>query len=617
MVRFKSTIFKYVHQPFNFLSHFTPASMKLLFTFLSVLTLFVGTYAQSITHGPVVGGVTPTSARIYVRTTEATPIEIELSTDTAFTTVITVNASTIAANDSSCIADIAGLQAYTEYYYRVKINGTVDSLKGHFRTFPTPGQRDRYDWVVLSCQEYGTYNTFDAIMQHQPLLTLHTGDWTYPDYQIPGDERLDWDDIKLSYRRRYNEPKMPQLLRSTVMDYVTDNHDGAYGHYNNSYPTASFDSATNTVTNNVVFEPIPPQAYQNIMDAYDTYFPGYEVEVPGFGMYHSYTFGNAEVFFVDVRHCGTGLDSTFRFNTSTNLWEMQPGGSILGQQQMDWLKQGLATSTADWKFIVSGVMFNRKFRKVLEVAMALQQIQVSIGGQAGTGFRLAHSLAWNWAGYANEQDAFLAYLSDNGIKDVIVLSGHVHTNVMDDGTNAGLPELNTGPVASTGPELTYYIDSFMQMLGYGSAIDSLWNGGGHGVENNNYKSGFGKIEIYGNDSVVLRTIDEDNFVVSSMVIPHSSKVTSVPTYEPEPECVIGNIFPNPAGTFFNLQLCDSYEPRAADKAFLIDISGKVTHITLSQNKLSKIDVSQLPVGNYLFVYDYGQSVVTTPVSVVR
>lgn len=575
--------------------------------------------AQFITHGPVVGGVTPTSARMYVRTTTAMPIEIELSTDSNFTTVVTVNSATIAANDSSSITDITGLQAYTTYYYRIKGNNITDSIQGHFKTFPNPGEKGQYDWVVLSCQEYGTYNTFDAIMQHRPQLVLHTGDWTYPDYQIPGDERLNWDDIKLSYRRRYNEPKMPQVLRSSVTDYVTDNHDGAYGHFNGSSPIVTFDSATNTVINNVVFDPIPTQAYDNIMEAYDTYFPGYPVEVPGFGMYHNYTFGNAEVFFVDVRHCGNGLDSTFTYDSTTGTWafDPKPGQTLLGQQQMDWLKQGLANSTADWKFIVSGVMFNRQFRKVIELGVALQQLQLSIGGTTGTGMVLAHSLAWNWAGYPREQDDFLAYLATNNIKDVIVLSGHVHTNVMDNGLNAGLPELNTGPVASYGPELTYYIDSFMRILGYGAASDSLWNGGGHGVNNLNFKSGFGKVEIYGNDSVVMRTIDEDNITVSSMLIPHSSKVTSAPTWEATPECVVNKVFPNPTGASFKVELCSSYTPKPTDRGYLIDINGKMTTVALNVSKQIHVDVSKLPVGQYLFVYDFGYSIYTTPVNVVR
>ncbi len=584
-----------------------------------LLWLVVPAKAQFVTHGPVVGGATASSARMYVRTTTAMPIEIELSTDSLFSTVISVLDTTVAANDSSCIADIGNLQAYTTYYYRIKGNGTTDTIQGHFKTFPQPGVRGQYDWVVLSCQEFGSYNSFDAIMQHRPELVLHTGDWTYPDYQVPGDERLDWEGMKLSYRQRYNERKMPQLLRSSITDYVTDNHDGAYGHFNNSDFSTYVDSATNTVVNNISFQPIPPQAYDNVMEAYGTYFPGYTPQVPGFGMYHNYTFGNAEVFFVDVRHCGNGLDSTFTFDSATGTWAFNPspGQTLLGQQQMDWLKQGLANSTADWKFIVSGVMFNRQFLKVIQLGIALQGIRLSVGNESGSGMRLAHSLAWNWAGYPQEQNDFLQYLANNEIKDVIVLSGHVHTNVMDDGRNAGLPELNTGPVASYGPELTYYIDSFMQILGYGQAIDSLWNGGGHGVENRNFKSGFGKIEIYANDSVVLRTIDEDNFVVSSMVIPHSSKVTGVPLYTPTPACVVNKVFPNPTGSVFNVELCTEYNPKSTDRGYLIDVSGKMTPILLNSSKLVKVDVSKLPVGNYLLVYDYGEAIYTTRISVAR
>ncbi|MDX2001925.1 MAG: alkaline phosphatase D family protein [Chitinophagales bacterium] len=577
-------------------------------------------FGQFITHGPVIGGATPTTARMYVRTAQAMPITVELSTDSNFSTVLSFNALTKAEKDSSTIFPLTGLQANTTYFYRVSDGTIYDTVKGQFKTFPNEGQRGRYDWVVVSCQEFGTYNAFNAIYNQKPHLFFHTGDWTYPDYQIQPDYRLDTSLIQFSYRRRYSEQKMPQVLRNTVTDYIYDNHDGAGAAVNLSFTSSSYDSATNTVTNYVDFQPIPPIAKQNTLKGYFDYFPSYPAVDSSKGLYHSYKFGNAEVFFVDVRNCGNGLDSMFRYDSLSNRWSLRnsPNATLLGADQMAWLKQGLRNSTADWKFIVSGVMFNKAFRKVIQYAMALQDSRLSIGGITGTGLLLAHSMAWNWAGYPIEQDAFLQYLEDNDVKDVIVLSGHVHTNVMDDGTNAGLPELNTGPVAGSGAELTYYIDSVMRLFGLGAAIDSLWNGGGMGVENQNFKSGFGKIEIYSNDSVVLRTIDEDNIVVSSMTIPHSSKVTSVKPTEPAPVCVIDKVYPNPTGNAINVKLCRDYSPSKKDKAFLIGTDGRIIPVEVPADKNNlKIDVKDLPSGNYIFLYDYPDGLFTKSVQVIH
>ncbi len=592
--------------------------MKLLSFALSCFVAVSG-FAQFITHGPVVGGVTSTTARMYVRTTQAMALTVELSADSMFASgVITVTDSTVASRDSSVIIPISGLQPYTTYYYRVKNQGVTDTLSGHFITFPNPDEEGHYEWVVVSCQEYGTYNAFNAIHDQQPALLLHTGDWTYPDYMIPGDYRTDWAKVQQSYRMRYSEKNMPKVLRSTVTDYVVDNHDGAGARDNVQSPNFYIDSLGNVV-NYISYDPVPAQGFKNVFDGYYENFPAFKMVDSTQGMYHSYKYGNAEVFFVDVRNCGNGLDSTFRYDSVQNYWYLdpRPGQTLLGQQQLAWLKNGLKNSTADWKFIVSGVMFNRKFRKIIEFAMVLQNAQFAIGGQSGTGFRLAHSLAWNWAGYPAEQDGLIDYLNDEGIEDVIVLSGHVHTNVMDDGFNSGLPELNTGPVAGTGPELTYYVDSLMQAFGQGAAIDSLWNGGGQGVNNKNFNSGFGKIEIFGQDSVVLQTIDENNVVVSSMTLQHSSKVTSVSPMEQQPECVIESLFPNPAKDKLQVRFCDSYTPKSTDGAFMVSISGQIFPVALNGGKKAAVNLDHLGAGYYFFVYDFGSDIYTQPVEVLH
>lgn len=581
----------------------------LLFTFFS--------YAQYITHGPVVGGVTPTTARMYVRTHQQIAFTLELSTDTAFTSPLTFTDSTRAERDSSIITELSGLDPYTTYYYRLTFNGTVDSLQGSFKTFPNEGEPGEYTWAVLSCQEYGTYNAFVALKERAPELVLHTGDWTYPDYQLPNDHRVDWSLLQESYRKRYAEPKMPPVIRSSVFDYVVDNHDGI-GARDNTPSVFSTLGDSGQVRNYVINEPTPPAAFANMMKAYTEFFPGYQNSIDTTkGMYHSYRYGNAEIFFVDVRNCGTGHDSTFVYDSLRQKWSFEPtpGQTLLGEEQFQWLKNGLQQSTADWKFIVSGVMFNKKFRRVIKLATFLQNTQLTFSGVTGSGFTLAHAIASNWCGYPEDQDGLLNFIDSAGIKDVIVLSGHVHTNVMDDGTNAGLPELNTGPAASTGPELTYYIDSVMQQLGFGKAIDSLWNGGGQGVENKNFKSGFGTIQIYGQDSVVLCTVDEDNVDVSCMTLKHSSKTVSVQLPQSE-DCVIQSVFPNPVSSnVLNIRFCSSYVRKAADKAFLVDVSGKVFPVSISAD--NSIDLKPLASGKYILAYDYGKDIFIEYISLIR
>lgn len=49
---------------------------------LFILVLISGTgFSQTITHGPMTGGVTENSARIYIRTNQATDFTMEYRTD--------------------------------------------------------------------------------------------------------------------------------------------------------------------------------------------------------------------------------------------------------------------------------------------------------------------------------------------------------------------------------------------------------------------------------------------------------------------------------------------------------------------------------------------------------
>ena len=594
----------------------SPAMPNFFRTFLFLLLPALA-QAQYITHGPVTGAVTPTSARIYLRSLSPASIVLQADSNPAFTNPLSFNGQTIAENDTSAILSLTGLQPGTRYHLRVLVNNQADSLQASFKTFPPEGSRTPLSLAVLSCQEYGTYNTFPSLVRQNPDLVLHTGDWTYPDYQLPGDHRMDTGTLKISYQRRYAEPKMPASLRRSAYDYVVDNHDGIGARTNVSYTWFERDSVSGAIRNLIGNDPTPPGAFENMMYAYQTYFPAYPLYDANDGMYHSYRMGNIEIFFVDVRNCGNEQDSSYRFDSINQvwLWDPKPGQTLLGAKQFNWLLSGLRNSTADWKIIVSGIMFNRAFRKVAQVSLALQGLYFDAGGQSGTGFRLAHSVISNWPGYIREQDSLLNFIQQNQIRDVMVLSGHVHTNVMDDGRNAGLPELNTGPMAGTGPELTYYIDSIMGILNMGTVKDSLWNGGGQGVNNTNFKSGYGKVEIFGNDSARLCIIDEDDQIVSCMILPHSSKAPAT-AVAAGPACDLLGVYPNPASGEICLSFCEAYKPGSRARYSLIDLSGKIAR-TFGPLRSESVSVSGLPAGKYVLFLEDGPVFSAAPFLIQR
>ena len=79
-----------------------------------------------LTHGPVVGGVTDTEAKVFVRTDVAATVVLQYSTDPLFATYsASAGYPTVETSDFTTIIPLSGLSAETTYYLRVLVNGLV------------------------------------------------------------------------------------------------------------------------------------------------------------------------------------------------------------------------------------------------------------------------------------------------------------------------------------------------------------------------------------------------------------------------------------------------------------------------------------------------------------
>jgi len=90
------------------------------------------------------------------------------------------------------------------------------------------------------------------------------------------------------------------------------------------------------------------------------------------------------------------------------------GATMLGSCQLNWLVEGLRSSTATWKFILSPVPMNRT-TKTYDA----------------------------WGDFPAEEQQLLDALAADGVRNVIVLSGDIHSGgAYDDGTHSGLREFS-------------------------------------------------------------------------------------------------------------------------------------------------------------------------------
>lgn len=496
------------------ITYFRPMKHKLLLPLFFVL-IYCQINAQNILAGPVVGAVKPNSVTMVVQLKQVDSVTIDLSPIHDF------QIQTERRIHGFVAIFLSELKPYTRYEYTLTTG--AESTSGSFRTFPQEGQRGTYTFVTGSCQETENMKVFDVMPKHDPMFMMHTGDYAYPDVRIGRDYAADYDKVALSYTQKYNEKRMDTMLRHVPIDYVFDDHDhinnGSGRYCSNDY---NFERKGLTRTKNYMFaDTFPYEWHANVVRGYAEFFPHYALPDTSEAIHHSFKMGNTEFFVLDRSSARRDpMDVVFERNKRGKYrFRPKPEHHLFGKKQMDWLKEGLKNSTADWKFIVSGVPLNRNIRKLIKAGVRMQNFSTKGFG----GFHMASGYANYWAAYPHEMNDFYDFLEKENIWDVIVISGDTHHNVMDDGKNAGLPELNASGLSVEHTKLARY----MQMIGRASFQfnykKGVWNKGGNGLGNRNYKNGFGKILIEANEYVELSIVDEDNEVVSSFRVKHSSK----------------------------------------------------------------------------------------------
>jgi phosphodiesterase/alkaline phosphatase D-like protein len=566
-------------------------------------------FAQQITHGPVTGGLTHTSARVYLRTSAPIPFTLELATDAAFANIVqSIFDSTRWDKDRSRIVDVGGLQADTRYHVRFRIGNQLDSRQGSFTTAPLPGQAGNYVFVTGSCQETPNMKTFALMPSHRPRMLLHTGDYTYPSYQI-GFQTYprEWSAVELSWRRRYQEVNMDTMLFNLPIDYVPDDDDLFGESRELRHDLYSYMSGGQTF-NVITTDTITPLERRNTWRGYSEFFPGYPLPDTTQGLYHDFTFGNCRFFYTDARSTTDNPVSALRYDPTGNQWFFEPDSShtILGQPQMDWLLNGLSQSSADWNFIVCGMPFNPAYRRLMDVGLMLQGTIFNVAGETGTGLRLTIAFGHYWAGFPHDVDRLLGHIRQNNIRNCIFITGDTHHNVIDDGTNSRLPELNASGLSVTSTELAYQIDQYAQLLGEPSVRDSLWNVGGNGLGNQNFKNGFGKIEVFGADSVRLCVIDEDNEVLAChTVLPGYTVLGNHPSEPAVTTQGLLEVFPNPASDLLTISPEAALRQVTWRRAYLMDPSGRIVQelVPGALQANLRLSVGHLPAGMYFLVVD--------------
>ena len=350
---------------------------------------------NAIVHGPMLGAVTDTSARVWIRSFEETRFEVVA---TANGERQAASGTTSADRDFTGTATLEGLSPDTTYSYQVRLTAPseprVKPQPGHssqppgssqpsqqspplqtpeapshtLRTAPSPGTPGTFTIAFGGCAGYTPENErmWDTIAGHTPHAFLILGDNVYIDLPEQPGPFHDY-----TYYQRQSRPEFRRLVSATPVYAIWDDHDAA--------------------VDDIWLGPYVdrPAWKQPMVDLFRRNWnnPGHGSDSHP-GVWFGFSLGDVDFFLLDGR--------TYR----TNPFDDGPDGpTMLGPVQKAWLLDSLGTSEATFKVIASPVAW-------------------ADGAKPGS--------RDTWSGYPEERDEIFRFIETNDVTGVVLLSSDRH-----------------------------------------------------------------------------------------------------------------------------------------------------------------------------------------------
>lgn len=268
---------------------------------------------SALLHGPMLGAVTGSSARFWVRTAE--PAKVRIKTSGGASEVVESSAD----SDFTAVAEVTGLKPATEYTYEVEIDGEIVPAEANsFTTFPEKGQPGQFRVAFGGGAGFVPKweHMWDTIRGLEPDALLMLGDNVYIDQ--PEHTLCQY----YCYYRRQARPEWRKLVSSTSVYAVYDDHD--FGK-NDCVPGPEIETPSwkREVWN--IFR-------QNWVN------PAYGGGEEKPGCWHDFYIGDVHFVLIDGRY-----------------YRDRKSKSMLGPVQKAWLKETLKNSTGTFKVLASPV----------------------------------------------------------------------------------------------------------------------------------------------------------------------------------------------------------------------------------------------------------------------
>jgi alkaline phosphatase D len=466
--------------------------------------LYVDAHAQQndnnntnfeITHGIGSGDVTDNSAIIWSRVNDQpAQMNVEYDTNANFTNPLSKIAQANSTTDFTAHVKLDSLKPDTQYYYRVWFtssdsnnnlsttsNITEQAEVGTFRTAPSFNMTTNSSSPIsfiwsgdLGGQSYcrnaneGGYSIFKSMQSLNPNFFIANGDMIYADgacpaqgpiffnktnnqnmtwTNIPGnfksiaDPSVDWNnitDVRSIFMEHWkynrNDTYFKEFLRNTSMYSQWDDHE-IINDFGSKWPYWNLFSVNREGYPNIVREGTDAFFYYSPLDRDNN--NNYTANDRDKRIYRSFNWGkDLDLFLIDAR---SYRSQNYLADTSDS------NKTMLGDEQLEWLKRELVNSNATWKVISSDVPISIPTGS-----------NTSILGRDGWANGNETDNYSYYTGFERELTDLFRFIDEQDIKNVVFITTDVHFpafikynfDLNNDGNATEIYEFVSGPLSA-------------------------------------------------------------------------------------------------------------------------------------------------------------------------
>ncbi len=450
-----------------FLTLATFAFLTLIFGISNINAQDNADQGLKILQGIASGDVNENSAVIWSRVNLPSLMHVEYSNNSLFSYADSRVKWVNNATDFTGTIKLGNLTEATQYFYRVWFSSTDNrftssSMKGTFKTAPltTTVSETPISFIIsadLGGQTYcrednkeGGYRIFEKMRSLSPDFYIQNGDMIYADNKcpkmrldgasnIPGnfssnaDPDVNWNNVSLLHdiylkHWEYNrdDPNLQAFLSNTSMYSQWDDHE-VINDFGGQWSYWNEDNKNRTGYPNLIKEG---------KDVFFNFMPIERSLEHPHKIYRLFHWGKElDLFLLDARSNRSRNDVADTLDNNKTM---------LGKDQLTWLKQNLLNSTATWKIISSDVP--------MSVPTGSNASKYGRDGWAN-GIDLDFS---SKTGFERELKELMKFIDDNQIRNVVFVTTDVHfpailkynTDMNGDGDGVDVYEIISGPLSA-------------------------------------------------------------------------------------------------------------------------------------------------------------------------